>query len=141
MIRIVSMDKLVKAQDFTWAMAQVFIWSCCEPFVGIICACLPTYGPLLRRWWKILSSTNGHQSRNNSFSLNTNVRKNKARKEWKHLNDQDLQLRLDDELGLTNDISGAASGSFNTQQSENEGLAIHVQSEFSWVGTNHPVSG
>lgn len=48
-VRIVMMDKLVKAQDFTWAMCQVFIWSCVEPFTGIICACLPTYAPFLRR--------------------------------------------------------------------------------------------
>ena len=35
-------------------MADVFVWSCCEPFVGIICACLPTYGPLFSRfrWFK-----------------------------------------------------------------------------------------
>lgn len=45
------MDRLVKAQDFTWAMCQVFVWSCVEPFTGIICACLPTYAPFLRRWF------------------------------------------------------------------------------------------
>jgi hypothetical protein len=49
-VRIVMMKRLVDAQDFTWAMSHVFIWSCCEPFVGIVCACLPTYAPLVKRW-------------------------------------------------------------------------------------------
>lgn len=46
------MDKLVQSPDFTWAMSSVFIWSCCEPFIGIVCACLPTYAPLVRRFWR-----------------------------------------------------------------------------------------
>lgn len=46
------MDKLVHSPDFTWAMSKVFIWSCCEPFIGIVCACLPTYAPLVRRFWR-----------------------------------------------------------------------------------------
>ncbi len=50
-VRIVMMDQLVKSADFTWAMSKVFIWSCCEPFIGIVCACLPTYAPLVRRWY------------------------------------------------------------------------------------------
>ncbi len=50
-IRIVTMNQLVHSPDFTWAMSKVFIWSCCEPFIGIVCACLPTYAPLVRRWW------------------------------------------------------------------------------------------
>jgi hypothetical protein len=51
-IRIVMMEQLVKSPDFTWAMSKVFIWSCCEPFVGIVCACLPTYAPLVRQLWR-----------------------------------------------------------------------------------------
>ncbi|KAK4221414.1 hypothetical protein QBC38DRAFT_540152 [Podospora fimiseda] len=50
-VRIVKVDVLVKSEDFTWAMSQVFIWSCYEPFIGIVCACLPTYGPLVRCWY------------------------------------------------------------------------------------------
>lgn len=30
------------------------MWSCVEPFIGIVCACLPTFSPLFRRWWAIL---------------------------------------------------------------------------------------
>lgn len=136
------MDRLVKAQDFTWAMAQVFIWSCCEPLVGIVCACLPTYGPLVRRWWRVAASTDDYNSGKNSFNPdNTNVRNNKARKEWKQLNGDDVKLRQDDEFELTNDISGGgARGSLRTKQSDDEftghnGTTIHVQNEFSWVGS------
>ncbi|KAK3934016.1 hypothetical protein QBC46DRAFT_429444 [Diplogelasinospora grovesii] len=50
-VRILVMDQLVNSADFTWAMSKVFVWSCCEPFTGIVCACLPTYAPLVRRWW------------------------------------------------------------------------------------------
>jgi len=51
------MDQLVKSPDFTWAMSKVFIWSCCEPFVGIVCACLPTYAPLVRSLWRRAGSS------------------------------------------------------------------------------------
>ena len=138
------MDKLVKAQDFTWAMSQVFIWSCCEPFVGIICACLPTYGPLIRRWWKTASSVDKYDSSKASFNPDTtNVRNNKARKDWKQLNGgDDMKLRQDDEFELTNDISGGAPGSVRTKRSDDEyaghgGTVIHVQNDFTWgEGTN-----
>lgn len=53
------MNKLVHSADFTWAMCQVFIWSCVEPFIGILCACLPTYAPLVRHWYSVSGSQNG----------------------------------------------------------------------------------
>lgn len=61
-VRIVMMDQLVKSPDFTWAMSKVFIWSCCEPFIGIVCACLPTYAPLVRRWWTASHSRRDYRS-------------------------------------------------------------------------------
>ncbi|KAL1836299.1 hypothetical protein VTJ49DRAFT_5323 [Mycothermus thermophilus] len=59
-VRIVMMDQLVKSPDFTWAMSKVFIWSCVEPFIGIVCACLPTYAPLVRKFWTAAAT---HHSR------------------------------------------------------------------------------
>lgn len=116
------MDTLVKADDFTWVMAGVFIWSCCEPFVGILCACLPTYGPLLRKWWKTASSSDRYQLGETIFNLDkTNVRNNKARKEWKQLCDTENHLRQGDELGLANDISAIGSGSVRTKRSGDMG--------------------
>lgn len=135
------MDKLVKAQDFTWAMAQVFIWSCCEPFVGIICSCLPTYGPLLRRWWKTASSTDRDQSGQSSFDLNnTVVRNNKARKNWKQLHGEELRTRSEDDLGLATSISGPGVASVRTEHStdsrERQENGIRVLNVFSVVGGN-----
>ncbi|KAJ4264298.1 hypothetical protein NW762_005494 [Fusarium torreyae] len=122
-VRIVYMDKLVKAQDFTWAMAQVFIWSCCEPLVGIVCACLPTFGPLLRRWWKRATSTDDSYN-----PWDDNVR-NKPRSQWKQFHG-DVKLRQDDEIELANDISHGEN-EFVGQGS----TGIHVRNEFSMVGT------
>jgi hypothetical protein len=62
-VRIVMMDQLVKSPDFTWAMSKVFIWSCVEPFIGIVCACLPTYAPLVRRWWTAAAGSRGTGAR------------------------------------------------------------------------------
>lgn len=92
------MDKLVKAEDVTWAMAQVFIWSCCEPLVGIVCACLPTFGPLLRRWFKTVTSTADGQINSHSWD------RNKPRSQWKPYHG-DVNPRQDDELELTIGIS------------------------------------
>lgn len=50
-IRIVTINHLIKSIDLTWVMADVFRWSCCRPFIGTLCACLPTLAPFFRRWW------------------------------------------------------------------------------------------
>ncbi|KAH7174119.1 uncharacterized protein B0J16DRAFT_375044 [Fusarium flagelliforme] len=120
-VRIVYMDKLVKATDFTWAMAQVFIWSCCEPFVGIVCACLPTFGPLLRRWFRTATST--AEGKNNSDSWD----KNKPRSQWKPYHGG-FKLRQDDELELTVDVSHG-----DAQFESKSGSSIYVQNEFTWA--------
>ncbi|KAG9254010.1 uncharacterized protein F5Z01DRAFT_655719 [Emericellopsis atlantica] len=110
-LRIVSMDHLVNAEDFTWAMGQVFIWSCCEPFIGIVCACLPTYGPLFRKWWQTINTSVGSGEQNSGSGSrgidleNTHVRNNLERREFRRLHSSNLNLR-DDEFELTNEISG-----------------------------------
>ena len=38
-----------KSADVTWNSSQSFIWSSVEPNIGIVCACLPTLRPLMRR--------------------------------------------------------------------------------------------
>ncbi|EEU38096.1 uncharacterized protein NECHADRAFT_84327 [Fusarium vanettenii 77-13-4] len=123
-IRIIAMDKLVKADDFTWRMAQVFIWSCCEPFVGIVCACLPTYGPFLRRFWRKIGTSDRYVSGTSSNNLhNTNIERNKARMQWKQLHGDDVQLRGDDEMELTTDIRGGRQASLQTKDSDGDETA------------------
>lgn len=66
--RIVALQKNTQGTDATWTMAPVFIWSCVEPFVGIICACLPTFGPFFRRWWAKARTGRSSNSRSNDPS-------------------------------------------------------------------------
>lgn len=144
------MDMLVKAADFTWAMAEVFIWSCCEPFVGIVCACLPTYAPLFRRWWTTLNTKRyGSASDQESKGYNpdtTKVRLNKAKREWNRLHgnkDNDPKLRCDDEVELTNNISGGRHGSVRTNLSDdnnhtNQSQDIVVKKDISWHSGPRP---
>ncbi|KAK4663762.1 uncharacterized protein QC763_503070 [Podospora pseudopauciseta] len=105
-IRIVMMDQLVKSPDFTWAMSKVFIWSCCEPFIGIVCACLPTYAPLVRRWWR--GELSGYPDTPKVY-LSDKPSPSKAGHKIsgrKHHGGLDATLRGDDEIELTVDISG-----------------------------------
>ncbi|CAG7954384.1 unnamed protein product [Penicillium olsonii] len=53
-IRVVFLYKNTQSEDPSWTIGPVFVWSCVEPFIGIVCACLPTFTPLFRRWWAIL---------------------------------------------------------------------------------------
>lgn len=75
-LRLVTIGSLFTATDETWDLSQVYIWSCVEPFTGLICACLPTYTPLLRHWSTIFrtrrSKGSGAEQRvsNNSQAIN-----------------------------------------------------------------------
>lgn len=53
-VRLVVLNNNTHSDDATWTIAPVFLWSCVEPFLGIVCACLPTLSPLFRRWWSTL---------------------------------------------------------------------------------------
>jgi hypothetical protein len=48
-IRIYYMIPLKHNLDVTWIMGDVYVWSSVEPCMGILCACLPTLQPLIRR--------------------------------------------------------------------------------------------
>ncbi|KGO73924.1 hypothetical protein PITC_016800 [Penicillium italicum] len=53
-VRVVFLYKHTQSKDPSWTIAPVFMWSCVEPFIGIVCACLPTFSSLFRRWWAVL---------------------------------------------------------------------------------------
>jgi hypothetical protein len=100
-VRIVMMDRLVKSQDFTWAMCQVFIWSCCEPFIGIVCACLPTYAPLVRHWWT--STTSSQKYGSSKYASN---RSQSSRRDWgQKRSAADTTMQGDDEVELTSTVN------------------------------------
>jgi len=53
-VRIVMLQRNTSSHDPTWTLSPVFVWSCVEPFIGILCACLPTFAPFFRRWWSVI---------------------------------------------------------------------------------------
>jgi len=137
-VRIFMMDKLVDSPDFTWAMSKVFIWSCCEPFIGIVCACLPTYAPLVRRFWRREGDTHGVYA--------TDMSKAGKLGDWnsrKH-GIGGSTLRGDDEIELTVDISAqrqensrdSSKGKLSPEErSENDHNEIIVTKDFSWYSS------
>lgn len=149
-VRIVTLERNVKSSDPTWTMSPVFVWSCVEPFIGIVCACLPTFAPFFRRWWAVVRtkgssgpkqaypSGSGPSSGPGSnqlsaggvgggFRLSRNCAKGIG--EWTEL-ESPLQ---DDEVGLTNDIvGGGGPGSFRTKGSDEEMGTIRVKEDVKW---------
>ncbi|KAL8925809.1 MAG: hypothetical protein Q9208_003306 [Pyrenodesmia sp. 3 TL-2023] len=47
-IRFVYLETLWHGMDQTWDNVNIAIWSCVEPCIAIVSACLPIMGPLLR---------------------------------------------------------------------------------------------
>ncbi|GME48539.1 integral membrane protein [Neofusicoccum parvum] len=154
-LRIISLKQFLNATDLTWAMAPVFVWSCVEPFVGLICACLPTFGPYYRKWWSKMHSTlSGGKSAPythgqpgtdgyNARSKDT-LRTTRGKRLWGSLHGTDVgnltfngRLRDDDEVELTTEIVGGAHGSMRTISEEHpESLpdrGIQVKEEFVWT--------
>ncbi|KAK0702178.1 hypothetical protein B0H67DRAFT_595253 [Lasiosphaeris hirsuta] len=129
-VRIVMMDQLVKSPDVTWAMSKVFIWSCCEPFIGIVCACLPTYAPLLRRLWRRDTTASNSDSPTTIYvSDKSNTGKRGSRKTG--LSTTTRTLRGDDEIELTVDIhSGQDLRQGNSRDSSKRKASPEGQLEF-----------
>lgn len=149
-VRIVTLERNVKSSDPTWTMSPVFVWSCVEPFIGIVCACLPTFAPFFRRWWAVVRtkgssgpkqaypSDSGPSSGPGSNQLSAGgvgpgfrLSRNCARGvgEWTEL---ESPLR-GDEAGLTNDIvGGGGPGSFRTKGSDEEMGTIRVKEDVKW---------
>lgn len=157
------MKALIDSVDLTWAMGGVFIWSCCEPFVGIVCACLPTLAPFFRRWWakvatrtdsqhlssanpedglstddKLKSGKNFHASATGSETPRTNTfGGNKGKNDYRRMSDSP-KLRDDDEVELTNHIKG--SGGTRWDNSSDDGKqnvrGIVVRKDVEWTTTS-----
>ncbi|KAK4150847.1 hypothetical protein C8A00DRAFT_45840 [Chaetomidium leptoderma] len=147
-VRIVMMDQLVKSPDFTWAMSKVFIWSCCEPFVGIVCACLPTYAPLVRSLWRRDgSSYAGMPDEEGRYASDKS-------KSGHHLSSkmalESTVFRGDDEIELTLDLptggqkevpSSRSSATWRTGKTDEPPVVnyhneIMVRKDFSWSSSS-----
>ena len=140
-VRIVMMDKLVKAQDFTWAMCQVFVWSCVEPFTGIVCACLPTYAPFVRRWFT--RQKEGSSGKKTPYYLSDGYKMNpgSGKREWSKINAHPVAGREgNDQVELTgtstvNIYSSAMSSDYQVNHqmrpTGSDGSVIMVTSDIS----------
>lgn len=153
-VRIVTLEHNVKSNDPTWTISPVFVWSCVEPFIGIVCACLPTFAPFFRRWWAVVR-TKGSTGARNGYASNQNTndlsavgskqmsgtaafRLSKGRPrgkgEW-----TELESRLrDDEVMLTNEITGGGvrTASTRTKGSDEELGGIRVQEDVEWSSSH-----
>lgn len=148
-VRLVHLNELISSVDTTYTMGPVFVWSCVEPYVGILCACLPTFAPLVRLFWNKVRGKDtdyvtpkqgtGLQSGNNltSKAQKSSYRMSKA--SWNKLGDSGSKLRGDDELELTNDIRGGHKGqdSVRTKTSD-EDMVFHsggitVKNDIQWT--------
>jgi hypothetical protein len=145
------MDTLVHSPDFTWAMSKVFIWSCCEPFIGILCACLPTYAPLVRRFWRRndYGTPYGHEKyASDKPHTGTGRPGNRGSRKPHGSMLGSATLRGDDEIELTVDISAdgprkaasressLAKVNGSPDRSVCESNEITVTKDFSWYSTS-----
>ncbi|PGH26725.1 hypothetical protein AJ80_01671 [Polytolypa hystricis UAMH7299] len=141
-VRIIMLEHNTTSSDPTWSIAPVFVWSCVEPFIGIVCACLPTLAPLFRRWWTTTVTARGSNSGENTGSgsyhrtVDSRLRFGKSKKEWGSLNTHG------DEVDLTNEIT--AAGSTTTMGGSDEALAYPLTSinvredvEVSWSNSRN----
>lgn len=145
--RILALQTNTHGTDATWTMAPVFIWSSVEPFVGIICACLPTFGPFFRRWWSRVrtgrSSSPGpssNPSANRSPGTATWFRKPRSNKTPKDSLFSINQFGCVDEVQLMNDINAsrsvredAASDDHDAERADSEGnITVKQDVDLSW---------
>lgn len=107
MYRIITITRLVRTTDISWAKSDVFIWSSVEPSIGIISGCLPTLRPLmlhlLQSWFNFIPSersSSGKGSRSISLNPIETIGKKRTRKisrqdtlggsQFTELNDADI---------------------------------------------------
>lgn len=138
-VRIIMMNKLVHSQDFTWAMCQVFIWSCVEPFIGIVCACLPTYAPLVRHWYSSTSSQTRQTPKSASYYMSSgNSRHVKGVINRGPHAPPHSTLWCDDEVELTSNNGNSGNGyTYKVHTSGNSGIPddgqnIHIKRHFAF---------
>ncbi|CAI7675577.1 unnamed protein product [Penicillium discolor] len=79
-IRVVFLYKHTHSNDPSWTIAPVFMWSCVEPFIGIVCACLPTFSPLFRRWWAILGGKKGSKKQEDYYGGGSQTRRSRQQR-------------------------------------------------------------
>ncbi|PSN65116.1 hypothetical protein BS50DRAFT_51628 [Corynespora cassiicola Philippines] len=100
--RIVTIIRLTRTTDISWAKSDVFIWSSVEPSIGIISGCLPTLRPLLMSLLHKVGidpwSQKGSSGGGDSHKLNTiqTISKKRTRKVKKDILDETQFTNIDE---------------------------------------------
>ncbi|KAL7929769.1 hypothetical protein V8C35DRAFT_314744 [Trichoderma chlorosporum] len=134
--------QMFKSIDLTWGMSQAFIWSSVEPNIGIVCACLPTFRPLMRRFIPKWFSGSSYNKSGSAAQYGTNF-SSKLRSqtgEFYALSDRNTANKnnSDDEMGLTNTFQSdghqprASTGDSAGAEDHN---GIMVKHEINWSST------
>ena len=93
MYRIITITRLVRTTDISWAKSDVFIWSSVEPSIGIISGCLPTLRPLLlyimASWFNFIPSERSASGKG-SRSISLNPIETIGQKRMRKISKQDM---------------------------------------------------
>ncbi|KAL5119955.1 hypothetical protein ACEQ8H_002053 [Pleosporales sp. CAS-2024a] len=115
--RIITITRLVRTDDISWAKSDVFIWSSVEPSIGIISGCLPTMRPLLLEflspWRKLIPPSKKSSSAGSGKSARPyplNALETISRKRTRKVSNQDELdtlhfTQLDDESELKEGVT------------------------------------
>jgi hypothetical protein len=122
-IRIYFLTTMYANDDLTWNQSNAFIWSSVEPCIGIICACLPTLRPLIRRIFpNWLESERQGQSTGLSYKSGTSYRSS-----GKAFRPQD-----EDEIVLTNTFGKGS------HMAPSDHTTISVERDVGWSEVSMP---
>jgi len=142
-VRIYYLVVLQTDIDLTWIMSPVFIWSSVEPAIGILSACLPVCGPLIRLVIHDFFTSNNESKSRGDVKMSSGWRNIGGSKKTGEDNLRtfgqgdgrfgkfDGRLRPEeDEIYLTNEASGGSdSRSTNTRDLKEQRITVKTDVE------------
>ncbi|KAG4434880.1 hypothetical protein IFR05_009640 [Cadophora sp. M221] len=70
-IRLKIILDMIRSPDFTWLAGSAVMWTVIEVYIGIICACISSFKPLLRRHFPSLIESSHHSA---TFTMPFNMK-------------------------------------------------------------------
>ncbi|KAK8017132.1 hypothetical protein PG991_008208 [Apiospora marii] len=126
MIRIYYLAKLAEAADVSWWFGPGMGWSCIEPSVAIITACLPTLAPLFRKTKPAAAGSSQYYAKHNASDARATTKSTSLNAAERGGQDQWTRMDDDDEIELTrnqNRLSAcSASGKLSDPDTVHEGV-------------------
>ncbi|GAB1202905.1 hypothetical protein APSETT445_001529 [Aspergillus pseudonomiae] len=119
-VRLVFLNRNTHSDDATWTVAPVFVWSCVEPSIGIVCACLPTLSPLFRRWWSSMVTGKSGSASAKQTASGYNLSSRKSR-----LTSPSMTWTHGDEVELVDTVIERKSTSLQRKRSEGGNSSRH----------------